>query len=137
MIRFTHVVIACLAGLCSASAAMEEKKQQVHDFTQHWANGGPLQWLRQLQATPRTVFYVSHAPERWIGETDLPNLVAALDCTAPAGIVCYLASAHAVHEDVQSTVGLEAALLIDAFRRDGPYPGNCSDLHSVDVTELR
>ena len=111
--------------------------RQVMDFTQEWSRGGPLKWLGTLRENPRTIFLVNSAPDNWIREANLGVLMAEIESKAPAASVCYFASAHAIPNDFQSTVGEEAAILVNAFRRKWSYPGNCSDLAVVDPVELQ
>lgn len=126
-----------LALFWLTGAAVDVKKDVVHDHTLAWSQAGPLGWLDTLRQRPDAVFYVAPAPAAWIGEAALPSLIAALDSTEPAAVVCHRVSAHAVHAGVGSTVGREAAMLVDAFRRRAPYPGGCSDLAVVEPDALR
>lgn len=125
-----------LSGVCLEAAAVE-LRNEVRDFTTEWARGGPQAWLATLRQHPDTAFYVAHAPEGWIVQTDIAPLMAAMNSTQPAAVVCYLASAHAVPVSTVSTVGHEAAILVEAFRRERAYPGSCSDLAAIDPAEIR
>ena len=138
MKRFIQLTIATfLMNLCAEGAATDFGKVVVQDFTQEWSRGGSLKWLETLRENPHTVFYVNDAAENWIREADLEVLMAQIGSKVPAGTVCYFASAHGIPNDFQSTVGHEAAIVVDTFRRKGRYPGNCSDLTVADPKALR
>ncbi len=131
------ILAALLITLSSESVSMAVERTRIDDFTADGSRGGPLAWLKTLRANPSAIFHVDYAPAHWIREADLADLMAELESDSPAASVCYLPSTHVVPGAFQSTIGREAAILLDAFRNQRRYPGNCSDLQVIDPAELQ
>ena len=79
--------------------------------------GTPLQFLEFLKQGGSCTFDCHH--EGWILESDLPRIVDLLDSTEPCASVSM--SISSLHLESGSTVGQEAAFLIEGFRT-GYYP---------------
>lgn len=101
-----------------------------------WAAGGATGLLETLRRHRRILYLIDRDSRRgFVAESDLPGLVALLDSGEPCAVVLQPISAHLPTRP--STVGHEAALLIEAFRQ-GRYPlSPASDLRHVDEEGLR
>jgi len=73
---------------------------------------------------------LTQPPKGWIKDGHIHELIKLIDSQEPAANVCDMKSPHV--PSTQSTVGMEAMLLIDAFRT-GKYHGTCSDLAKYQV----
>ncbi len=106
---------------------------RAEDASFDWQNKGPVQFLASLQSDTtgqRTVFC---AHEGWIRLGDIPELIALLASKTPCSSV---ASGFSSLIDAGSTVGHEAAYLIEGFRR-GSYPPTLnSTTWRADVREI-
>jgi hypothetical protein len=140
---FSAPIVALLFGCASggdpvsaASAASTVRPQHevvnffgflVEPFPERGAfdfqNLSPLDFLQELRqcakSRDRLDFILWNEHRGWVLESDLPGLIALLDSDEP---VCYVHRAiDSVRLSSRSTVGKEAAHLIDAFRQ-GVYP---------------
>ena len=74
-------------------------------------------------------------PFGWVEESDLPGLVALLESTEPCANVRSMISSVIIRE--RSTVGNEAAYLIEGFRKDRYPPGLVSNYPPQDIAETK
>lgn len=132
-----------LAACCLAAAAGEPDRayedyraEQAAGPHQEWKSGGALDLLETLRGHPRHVYLMNHEEQQgFVRESELEALMERLASSEPCAVVLQVISAHLPRQ--RSTVGHEAALLIEGFRI-GHYPRHAaSNLHSVDVEELR
>jgi len=95
---------------------------------------GPLDLLELLKTWESADWLAPHFPFGWVKETDLPSLVALLDSTEPCANVRSMVSSVIIRE--RSTVGNEAAYLIEGFRKDRYPPGLVSNHPLQDIEEI-
>lgn len=102
-----------------------------------WSSVVPSAFLELITRNAEVPLYVAPAPVDWVRAADLADLARLLDSQQPTSVVCFHASAH-FPRGRRSTVGFEAARMIDAYRRQRGYPGySCSDMDRVDPAEVR
>lgn len=101
-----------------------------------WRQGSALQLLQTLQGHPGNFYLTDDPPARgFVRPEDLEPLMSRLDDQAPCAAVLQFVSAHL--PTGKSTVGHEAAVLVEAFRQ-GYYPAvPASDIHTVRLDRLR
>jgi hypothetical protein len=98
-----------------------------------WQHEGPQAFLSNLRTVQE--YTVAGIHRGWVRASDLSELVALLDSHEPCGSVAMAISSY--HESQLSTVGQEAAFLIEGFRR-GAYPPALNSTHpGVDKAEVR
>jgi hypothetical protein len=102
-----------------------------------WANMDPITFLDFLRQNSGHVIRACGAPKNWIKKEHIPELISLIDSQEPAPVVCYVASAHIPAREFRSTIGNEAAIMVDSFRQGWGYPTSCSDLKNINVDELR
>jgi len=73
----------------------------------------------------------------WIHEEDIPELIALLNSNEPCAQVISIFSSYVPEGIPQSTIGREAAFLIDGFRK-GRYPPDLDSMHyyNFDKSEI-
>ncbi len=100
----------------------------------NFGSRGPLEFLEYLRNQKRRSVAVI-APRDWIKEKDLPGLVALVDSPdSCAAVISPLSSAMA---RTRSTVGIEAAYLIEGYRA-GTYPPGLVSMYShADVAVIK
>jgi len=98
-----------------------------------WQNLGPREFLDQLRST--SGYTVQGIHRGWVRLSDLPALVALLDSTEPCGSVALSWSSYA--DPHPSTLGVEAAFLIEGYRRGEYPPGLNSTTAGLSSVELR
>lgn len=115
------VLAAVLLWVGLLSGKPSCKAQPDFDF----ARKGPVEFLHFLrdQIGPSGVYTFARPMNNWIRRDQLAELVALVESDEPCGTVVLSHSSTIV---LDSTVGNEAAFLIDGFRR-GRYP---PELHS-------
>lgn len=127
----------CLAAAGEPDRAAEDyRAEQAAGPHQEWKAGGALALVETLREHPRQVYLVDHDELRgFVRESELEGLMERLASDEPCAVVLQVVSAHLPRQ--RSTVGHEAALLVEGFR-SGRYPLHpASNLQSVDVEELR
>jgi hypothetical protein len=115
--KVTSALFLALAVHCSSV----QKELEDFDFSQR----GPLEFLSFLEreASARSFYTIDEPLRGWIRREHLPRLMVLIDSTRPcAGVVLSISS----YLPLASTVGNEAAFLIEGFRQ-GRYPPS---LHS-------
>lgn len=100
-----------------------------------FATGGPLAFLDSLRTSERSSITVLVIEFGWVGEADLPALIALLDSTERCANVASGVSSYI--DQSWSTVGNEAAYLIDGYRQDRYPPGLNSTRPKPDVAGIR
>jgi hypothetical protein len=88
-----------------------------HGDTFEWQSKGPTDFLEFLSS--RDGYTVWGVHKGWIRAQDIPDLIRLIDSQEPCGDVKMSISSH-IHWG-HSTVGREAAFLIQGFRK-GEYP---------------
>ena len=106
-----------------------------HNF--NWASTTPLGFLNSLTKHPGTVVYVPKSPEGWLGSAHIDGLMRVIDSKQPTAIICWFVCPHAPLADAQSTLGNEAAIMVEAFRLGHGYPSSCSNLRTIDKNALK
>jgi len=101
-----------------------------------WNTVDPFEFLELIKEKPDKPVRLRDAPENWIRREHIDRLVSLLHSTVPVSATAYFASAHAPPEGYHSTVGHEAARMIDCYRRGGRYPPSVSDLDLTDAQEI-
>lgn len=101
--------------------------------TFEWQDRGPLDFLKLLRS--QHDYSVRGLHRGWLKATDVPELLALLDSKDPCGSVAMEASSY--YESGLSTVGQEAAFLIEGFRRGQYPPGLNSTRMELNSEELR
>jgi hypothetical protein len=98
-----------------------------------WHHSGPQQFLEALQREPegQTLVYCFHAG--WLRSSDIDGLIALLDSTIPCSSVASGLSSRIARG---STVGHEAAFLIEGFRRNSYPPTLNSRTWKADRDEI-
>ncbi len=102
-----------------------------------WERVDPPAFIELLRTRPERTLYLHAAPAGWVTAAHLPALVDRVGSTVPAAATCALEAAHMPPATFRSTVGQEAARIVEAFRLGWRYPGNCSDLRRVDPDAIR
>jgi hypothetical protein len=135
------VLLALLSAsaCCSAgdtSPQCDEHERESYDHTDYpWQSVRPAEYLNYLSSLSTVTFTVWGCRNDWVSEEDIPILLDLLDSKVPCP---NQTSASSSFIDVKrSTVGIEAAWLIHAFRV-GRFPaGLNSTRDSPDPAELR
>jgi hypothetical protein len=99
-------------------------------------NNGPLDVLSLLktrQSPTWTPFFVQRF--NWVKESDLPDLFELLDSTEPCANVQSMWSSHI--DTTRSSIGNEAAYLIEGFRKDRYPPRLNSTRPLCDIEEIK
>ena len=102
-----------------------------------WENVDPPQYLSILREDPSRVIWAWHPPKGWVRKEHVEKLFSYVESTEPASAVCDVRSPHVPSKGFRSTVGQEAARLIERGYKEEFYPGSCSDLGRIDVTKLK
>lgn len=88
----------------------------------------PMQFLDLLkQHLPDDFVAVEKAPINWVTRKDVDQLMALVDSKEPCAGVVYNKSAIMPHKNVRSTVGIEALMMIEGYRKK-EYPAYNSSL---------
>lgn len=133
----TVTLAAFLQAGATASAPFDDyRAEQAGGPHADWWAGGASGLVETLRRHPRRAYLVDMGGRRgFVAEAELPGLFSLLDSADPCAVVLQPISAHLPTSF--STVGHEAALLVEGFRQ-GHYPVSpASDLHHVDLDELR
>jgi hypothetical protein len=101
------------------------------DYTVH----GPLDLLDLLRTWETDNWTSPILPFGWVKESDLPALVALLDSTEPCANVQSMLSSCI--DRTRSTVGNEAAYLIEGYRKDRYPPRLNSTRPFCDIDEIK
>lgn len=107
------------------------KKRMGLDF----ADQGPLDLLDLLKRWESNNWLSPILPFGWVKESDLPALVELLDSTEPCANVQSMVSSFM--DSKRSTVGNEAAYLIEGFRNDWYPPRLNSTRPKCDIEEIK
>ena len=99
-----------------------------------WHHFGPLAFLDHLKNRTGRLLILG-APEGWIKEDDLPELMNLIDSTEPCPSVRAACSSYI--GTGTSTVGNEAAFLIEGYRKGRYPPGLNSTRPRPDIREIR
>jgi hypothetical protein len=122
-----------------------------------WENKGPIDllellkqkdnvpWYRTINSvtfssfSPRSFTFwqytVVQAPKNWISVDDIPQLIKLLNSKTPCASVAMTISSY--YSDKASTIGHEAAFLIEGFRK-GRYPSELNSIHwKADKKEIK
>lgn len=117
-------ILVIMLGVITSCIADQTivKAPQISSDGFDWDKSGPLELLGILKdkghgACPT---YVIHGVDNaWVTENDVPQLISLLDSDEPCANVCRTISSF--RDCNTSTVGREAAFIIEGFRR-GEYP---------------
>jgi hypothetical protein len=90
-----------------------------------------------LREDPSRVIWAWNPPKGWIRREHVEKLFSYVESAELACAVCDVRSPHVPRKEFQSTVGQEAARLIQKGYKKDFYPGSCSDLSRINVTELK
>lgn len=96
---------------------------------------GPLDLLELLKRSPRPLWHAPVLPQGWIRESDLPDLIALLDSSERCANVTQMTSSVLINE--WSTVGNEAAFLIEGYRQGVYPPGLVSVRPGPDIEAIK
>ena len=102
-----------------------------------WDSVDPFTFLDLLKKRPDRTLFLHNAPKGWIQSRHIEGLVALVDSAAPASATCDLISPHMPPKGFCSTIGQEAARMVECYRFAWSYPVGCSDLDRVDVQEIK
>lgn len=124
------------AGATASSAFDDYRAEQAAGPHAEWWAAGASALVETLRHHPRRVYLIDMGSRRgFVSEADLPRLISLLDSADACAVVLQPPSAHLPTR--ASTVGHEAALLVEGFRQ-GRYPiAPASDLRHVDLQALR
>jgi len=87
-----------------------------------WKHADPLgflEFLKAKQGEPCPTFAVEGVPDTWVTKEHIPQLMELLDSDEPCANVHSVYSSF--HDCRKSTIGNEAAFLVEGFRT-GRYP---------------
>lgn len=111
------------------------RKSSVELFGFDYMRQGPLELLDLLRNCEKNNWVSPFMSFGWVKESDLPALIELLDSTEPCANVQSLLSSYI--DGSRSTVGNEAAYLIEGFRKDRYPPGLNSTGPVCDIDEIR
>jgi hypothetical protein len=131
------LVVLAMPDLCKASSLCDGvgPPPSAKFGPDDWSTRTPLEHLNYLKAPSKYGYTVWGCKEGWVKESDIPALMKLLD----SGEECSFQTSakSAVMHTRRSTVGNEAAWLIESFRV-GMFPPNISSaVGAPSVTELR
>jgi len=119
--RLSPILLGFFLTVMLASCAAKTESKHTEDAFD-WAHGDPVAFLHFLHAKkndPCPTFAVAGVPETWLKKEHIPRLQALLDSQEPC------ANVHSIYSSLRdcepSTIGHEAAFLIEGFR-EGSYP---------------
>lgn len=110
------VISSCIAG----QATQHEPRISSDEFD--WQTSGPIEFLSLLKGKshdPCPTYVIHGVTGKWVKEEDIPELIVLLGSDEPCANVCRTISSYM--DCNTSTVGKEAAFIIEGFRR-GEYP---------------
>ena len=143
MIR-SHLFLGLLAMISiSSSSAGTEKPFRCDALSQgdyvhtvyRWQDVRPLEYLSYLSSNPANTVHVFGCKEGWVKEEDVPLLLELLD--SKESCPNQMSARSSWWDERRSTVGIEAAWLIQAFRVGRFPPGLNSSNRGPDPAELR
>jgi len=97
----------------------------------------PIQFLDVLERSRNNTIMVFGESRNWILASDVRPLLSRLYSQTPCAGVVSSYSSHMPPSDFRSTVGHEAALLIEGFRCGYYPPVGSSDQFHLDILELK
>ena len=100
-----------------------------------YANQGPLELLSLLKSWESRYWVSPFLPVGWVKESDLPALVELLGSSEPCANVQSMLSSFI--DTTRSTVGNEAAYLIEGYRNDSYPPRLNSTRPFCDIEEIK
>ncbi|WP_300673980.1 hypothetical protein [Desulfoluna sp.] len=109
--------VVCLMSSCAAQVTAPRDSDT--DFVWKAGSLATLDVLKAKKDEPCPTVGLDGIPDAWVTEADLPQLMALLDSTDPCANVFSLYSSF--RDCRASTVGHEAAFIIEGFRK-GRYP---------------
>ncbi|VVS95619.1 hypothetical protein [Desulfoluna spongiiphila] len=134
--RRSLILPALLLTVMLASCAAKTESKHTEDAFE-WAHGDPvafLEFLRIKKNDPCPTFAVAGVPDTWLKKEHIPRLQERLDSREPC------ANVHSIYSSLRdcdpSTVGHEAAFLIEGFRKGSYPPGMNSGRAVLDVEAL-
>ena len=132
------LVLGGLAG-CSSCSSVSSPKSPAYSVvsTQEvdWGSKRPIELIEELKQHPKSIYTIWFVPKEWILEQDLPGLITLLDSETPCAST--VSADSSTLPPPGSTVGHEAAFLIQGFR-EGRYPAELnSSRFTPDKTEIR
>jgi len=142
-VAVSHLVLGLILISISSSIAATDKpfpcdalERENYVHTQFgWQDVRPLEYLSYLRTHPANVFTVFGCKEGWVKEEDVPLLMEHLDSKEPCPN--QVSANSSFLNTKRSTVGNEAAWLIQAFRVGRFPPGLNSTNNGPDPAELR
>lgn len=134
--RVQSISICEEARAAEAETGLEERRERSKKLCGlDFVTQGPLDCLEILKARDKPLLVHPTIPADWVSEADLPALVNMLDSDEPcAGVINMLSSRI---DTTHSTVGNQAAYLIEGFRKDRYPPGLLTTLPYDDIEELK
>ena len=111
------------------------RKTSVELFGFDYMRQGPLELLDLLRNCENINWLSPFMSFGWVKESDLPALIELLDSAEPCANVYSILSSHI--DDSRSTVGNEAAYLIEGFRKDRYPPRLHSTVPVCDIDEIK
>ena len=119
----------CALLLCPACGCCEEPAEAASLPSRiDWSQTDPMAFLDLLVENPgATLSVATPPPADWITADDVEALMARIDSTKPAALVCSALSSYAP-QDETSTEGREALFLIEGLR-EGSYPPRLCSVH--------
>lgn len=128
--------LVSFAEVQERSAATHGEGDGIHGI--QWSSfntsQGPIALLDFLKQR-RNSWMAPIFPRGWIKESDLPTLMGLVESTEPCANVMNMVSS--VVDTTTSTIGNEAAYLIEGFRTGGYPPRLVSTLPRCDVREIK
>lgn len=127
---------------CTESEVREPKERRdylrqssVEQLGFDYLHQGPLDLLGLLQRWEKNSWTSPFMPFGWVKESDLPALVELLDSSDPCANVQSMLSSYI--DICRSTVGNEAAFLIEGYRKDRYPPRLNSTRPACDIDEIK
>jgi len=132
-------LLASLSSLCEANDKASRcdalEREDYRHSAYPWQDVTPLEYLTYIRFLTVSSITVFGCKENWVTEADVPALLDLLDSKEPSPN--QKSARSSFRDDNMSTVGNEAAWLIQAFRVGCFPPGLNSTRNAPDASELR
>jgi hypothetical protein len=114
------------------------KQVEITELNVNWASTSPMEFLYLLENHPAPVLHLGlPSPKGWLKHEHIDELVRVIDSEQPTAILCWVISPHIPPAKAKSTLGSEAAIMVECFRSGSQYPRTCSNLAVVDKEVLK
>lgn len=133
--------MALLAGCSRPATDTHQVWNESHEGadkygdTFDWQNRSAIEFLTLLEQQSGNFYTVHGLHHDWLRDSDIDTLMARLDCQTPCAHVVISVSSHLPQG--RSTVGHEAAYLLEGYRQHFYPPDLASDRFEPNLTELR